>query len=127
MTRPGLAQSAQRNYSVSRPVITPGSAADHPFGGCKSAALGAIHQERICPRSRKIERARALSRRSKPQRSAAMSMTSTGRLRAAVIGGLSAANALRRRGLGVTVFEQARALGEVGAGVFIYPNKRARH
>ena len=52
--------------------------------------------------------------------------TSTGRLRAAIvgggIGGLSAANALRRRGLDVTVFEQVRALGEVGAGVFIYPN-----
>ena len=52
--------------------------------------------------------------------------TSTGHLRAAIvgggIGGLSAANALRRRGLDVTVFEQARALGEVGAGVFIYPN-----
>jgi salicylate hydroxylase len=52
--------------------------------------------------------------------------TSTRRLRAAIvgggIGGLSAANALRRRGLEVTVFEQARALGEVGAGVFIYPN-----
>ena len=38
------------------------------------------------------------------------------------IGGLSAANALVRRGLDVTVFEQAAALGEVGAGVFIYPN-----
>lgn len=38
------------------------------------------------------------------------------------IGGLSAANALRRRGIDVTVFEQAAALGEVGAGVFIYPN-----
>jgi salicylate hydroxylase len=53
-------------------------------------------------------------------------MTSTGRLRAAIvgggIGGLSAANALLRRGIEVTVFEQARALGEVGAGVFIYPN-----
>ncbi|KWV57339.1 2-polyprenyl-6-methoxyphenol hydroxylase [Bradyrhizobium macuxiense] len=52
--------------------------------------------------------------------------TSTGGLRAAIvgggIGGLSAANALRRRGIEVTVFEQARALGEVGAGVFIYPN-----
>jgi salicylate hydroxylase len=52
--------------------------------------------------------------------------TSTGRLRVAIvgggIGGLSAANALRRRGMDVTVFEQARALGEVGAGVFIYPN-----
>jgi salicylate hydroxylase len=48
------------------------------------------------------------------------------RLRAAIvgggIGGLSAANALARRGLEVTVFEQAAALGEVGAGVFIYPN-----
>lgn len=47
-------------------------------------------------------------------------------LRAAVvgggIGGLSAANALFRRGLDVTVYEQADALGEVGAGVFIYPN-----
>ena len=38
------------------------------------------------------------------------------------IGGLSAANALLRRGFDVTVFEQADALGEVGAGVFIYPN-----
>ena len=48
------------------------------------------------------------------------------RLRAAVvgggIGGLSAANALAHRGLDVTVFEQAAVLGEVGAGVFIYPN-----
>lgn len=48
------------------------------------------------------------------------------RLHAAVvgggIGGLAAANALFRRGLDVTVFEQAAALGEVGAGVFIYPN-----
>src|SRR5271169_5398855 len=48
------------------------------------------------------------------------------RLRAAIvgggIGGLSAANALHRRGIDVTVFEQADALGEVGAGVFIYPN-----
>ena len=47
-------------------------------------------------------------------------------LRAAVvgggIGGLSAANALAHRGLDVTVFEQAAVLGEVGAGVFIYPN-----
>src|SRR3954454_23786604 len=38
------------------------------------------------------------------------------------IGGLSAASALLRRGIDVTVFEQADALGEVGAGVFIYPN-----
>jgi 2-polyprenyl-6-methoxyphenol hydroxylase-like FAD-dependent oxidoreductase len=48
------------------------------------------------------------------------------RLRAGIIGGgiggLSAANALVRRGVDVTVFEQADALGEVGAGVFIYPN-----
>ena len=48
------------------------------------------------------------------------------RLRAAIvgggIGGLSAANALLRRGIDVTVFEQAQALGEVGAGVFIFPN-----
>jgi salicylate hydroxylase len=47
-------------------------------------------------------------------------------LRAAIIGGgiggLSAANALIRRGLAVTVFEQAPVLGEVGAGVFIFPN-----
>lgn len=38
------------------------------------------------------------------------------------IGGLAAANALHRKGIDVTVFEQANALGEVGAGVFIYPN-----
>lgn len=38
------------------------------------------------------------------------------------IGGLSCAVALRRRGLRVTVFEQAPQLGEVGAGVFIFPN-----
>jgi salicylate hydroxylase len=47
-------------------------------------------------------------------------------LRAAVvgggIGGLAAANALLQRGIDVTVFEQAPALGEVGAGVFTYPN-----
>jgi salicylate hydroxylase len=52
--------------------------------------------------------------------------TRTGILRAAIvgggIGGLAAANALHRRGIEVTVFEQANALGEVGAGVFIYPN-----
>jgi salicylate hydroxylase len=50
----------------------------------------------------------------------------TKRLRAAIvgggIGGLTAANALLRRGIEVTVFEQADALGEVGAGVFIFPN-----
>ncbi len=48
------------------------------------------------------------------------------KLRAAIvgggIGGLSAANALLRRGIEVAVYEQAAALGEVGAGVFIYPN-----
>lgn len=48
------------------------------------------------------------------------------RLRAAVvgggIGGLSAACALSRRGVDVTVFEQADVLGEIGAGVSIFPN-----
>jgi salicylate hydroxylase len=48
------------------------------------------------------------------------------RLRVAVvgggIGGLSAAVALLRRKIDVTVFEQASALGEVGAGLFAYPN-----
>ena len=52
--------------------------------------------------------------------------TSTARLRTAIvgggIGGLAVANALCLRGVEVTVFEQAKALGEVGAGVFIYPN-----
>jgi salicylate hydroxylase len=47
-------------------------------------------------------------------------------IRAAIIGGgisgLCAANALIRRGIDVTVYEQAPALGEVGAGVFTYPN-----
>jgi salicylate hydroxylase len=47
-------------------------------------------------------------------------------IRAAIIGGgiggLAAANALVRRGIDVTVYEQAPALGEIGAGVFIYPN-----
>ena len=38
------------------------------------------------------------------------------------IGGLSAAAALRRRGVEVEVFEQAPALGEVGAGVAIAAN-----
>jgi salicylate hydroxylase len=38
------------------------------------------------------------------------------------IGGLFAANALIARGLKVAVYEQAPALGEVGAGVFLTPN-----
>src|SRR5262245_24492752 len=38
------------------------------------------------------------------------------------IGGLFAANALVAQGLTVTVYEQAPALGEVGAGVYITPN-----
>jgi salicylate hydroxylase len=47
-------------------------------------------------------------------------------LRAAVvgagIGGLSTACALRQRGVEVTVFEQAERLGEIGAGLVIFPN-----
>ena len=38
------------------------------------------------------------------------------------IGGLFAANALIARGLDVSVYEQAPALGEIGAGVFLTPN-----
>src|SRR4051794_11497374 len=38
------------------------------------------------------------------------------------IGGLFAAHALLKRGLEVSVYEQAPALGEVGAGVFLTPN-----
>lgn len=38
------------------------------------------------------------------------------------IGGLATANALIANGLDVTVYEQAPALGEVGAGVFLTPN-----
>jgi salicylate hydroxylase len=38
------------------------------------------------------------------------------------IGGLTAALALRARGLNVTVFEQAGVLPEIGAGVTIFPN-----
>ena len=38
------------------------------------------------------------------------------------IGGLFAANALIAHGVRVSVFEQAGALGEVGAGVFLTPN-----
>src|SRR5438093_783544 len=38
------------------------------------------------------------------------------------IGGLFAANALIAHGIAVSVYEQAPALGEVGAGVFLTPN-----
>src|ERR1700690_3798088 len=38
------------------------------------------------------------------------------------IGGLFAANALIAHGFRVSVYEQAPALGEVGAGVFLTPN-----
>ena len=42
------------------------------------------------------------------------------------IGGLFAANALIAHGLSVSLYEQAPALGEVGAGVFLTPNS-VRH
>ena len=42
------------------------------------------------------------------------------------IGGLFAANALIAHGLQVSVYEQAPAIGEVGAGVFLTPNS-VRH
>ena len=42
------------------------------------------------------------------------------------IGGLFVANALIAQGLTVSIYEQAPALGEVGAGVFITPNS-VRH
>jgi len=38
------------------------------------------------------------------------------------IGGLFTANALRAHGLDVAVYEQAPAIGEIGAGVFLTPN-----
>ena len=38
------------------------------------------------------------------------------------IGGLFAANALIAHGFNVSIYEQAPALGEVGAGVFLTPN-----
>jgi salicylate hydroxylase len=51
---------------------------------------------------------------------------STNQLRVAIvgggIGGLTAANALRRQGIDVRVYEQAIALTEVGAGVALQPN-----
>src|SRR5258708_33882832 len=52
--------------------------------------------------------------------------SSTMRLRAAVvgggIGGLAPGCAVRRRGIDVAVFEQAETLGEIGAGLTIFPN-----
>src|SRR3990167_6054481 len=42
------------------------------------------------------------------------------------IGGLFAANALISQGVDVQVYEQAPALGEVGAGVYLTPNS-VRH
>src|ERR1700745_3610185 len=42
------------------------------------------------------------------------------------IGGLFAANALIAAGFDVSVYEQAPALGEIGAGVFLTPNS-VRH
>src|SRR6266576_5641753 len=42
------------------------------------------------------------------------------------IGGLFAANALIAHGLSVSIYEQAPALGEIGAGVFLTPNS-VRH
>ena len=42
------------------------------------------------------------------------------------IGGLFAANALVAQGLRVRVYEQAPAIGEIGAGVFLTPNS-VRH
>jgi flavin-dependent dehydrogenase len=38
------------------------------------------------------------------------------------IGGLFAANALIAGGIEVSVYEQAPAIGEIGAGVFLTPN-----
>src|SRR4051812_23074641 len=42
------------------------------------------------------------------------------------IGGLFTANALIAHGVGVSVYEQAPALGEIGAGVYLTPNS-VRH
>ena len=50
------------------------------------------------------------------------------RLRVAIvgggIGGLSAANALVRRGLDITIFEQVDTLREIGTGLSLFPNGR---
>jgi salicylate hydroxylase len=50
------------------------------------------------------------------------------RLRVAIvgggIGGLSAANALIRRGLDITIYEQVDTLGEIGTGLTLLPNGR---
>ncbi len=55
-----------------------------------------------------------------------MTETNMGPIRVAIvgagIGGLSAAAALGRAGFAVTVYEQAPALGEVGAGLSLSPN-----
>jgi len=52
----------------------------------------------------------------------------TKRLKTAIvgggIGGLSAANALLRRGIDVTVWEQADPLAEIGTGLSLFPNGR---
>src|SRR3981189_3430224 len=42
------------------------------------------------------------------------------------IGGLFAANALAAQGIRISVYEQAPAIGEIGAGVFLTPNS-VRH
>jgi salicylate hydroxylase len=42
------------------------------------------------------------------------------------IGGLFAANALAQQGIPVSIYEQAPAIGEIGAGVFLTPNS-VRH
>src|SRR5579871_490790 len=40
------------------------------------------------------------------------------------IGGLSAANAMHRRGIDVTVWEQADPLSDTGTGLSLFPNGR---
>lgn len=49
-------------------------------------------------------------------------MVNSANIAGAGIGGLTAAIALARRGVAVTVFEQAAQLGEVGAGLQLSPN-----